>query len=65
MDKVSAFNNMHLIACRVGITEEIRLESLSEISKSNFAIKQGETKYVRISDRSGEGGGGKRRRVRM
>lgn len=35
-----AFNNMHLIACRNGITEEIRFEICQKISKSNFAIKQ-------------------------
>lgn len=40
--KILAFNNMHLIAFRDGITEKIRLEKLSEISKSNFAIKQGD-----------------------
>lgn len=52
---IRAFNNMHLIACRDGITEEIRLENLSEISKSNFAIKREmETKNVIRVKRSWE-----------
>lgn len=46
---------MHLIACRDGISEKIRLENLSEISKSNFAIKREmETKNVIRGERSWE-----------
>lgn len=56
--KVLAFNNMHLIACRVGITEKIRLENLSEISKSNFAIKQGGTEMSEYRIGNGNGGCG-------
>lgn len=37
--RIQAFNNMHPIACRDGITETTRFEICQKISKSNFATK--------------------------